>query len=139
MSSPGQPAVVWVEREGRLEPLRVLSGDAGTLTVQDPAGREERLARRRVVFSSAASRSQVAGSRELAAHRVAVDAALSSAAPAEVWELMLEEGLQEVPAAELAELLFGDAGPVSLDALQVFLAPSPPWFRSGREGRVRIQ
>ena len=135
--SPG--ATVWVERDGSLEPRRVLAEERGALSVQDCDGAEERLAARRVVFISAATRAQVGCHADLCRHRDAVAALLGAAEPAESWELLLDEGLGEVPPGDLSALLFGDESSVSLDALQVLLDDSPPWFKRLKTGVVRIQ
>jgi len=131
--------VVWVDRDGNLEPRRILSSSGGTFAVQDSEGGEERLSLKRVVFNSAAVRDQVGSLAELQRHRDSVSERLAAGDLGETWELLVDEGLAEISHAELADLLFGDHGAPSLDAVHVVLEAGSPWFKLLKTGAVRIQ
>jgi exoribonuclease-2 len=139
MPGPEPGTVVWVERDGVLEPRRVLSSGGSILEVQGPDGTEERLSIKRVVFPSAAPRGQVGSLAELERYDAQVTAALAGADLGETWELMADEGLGEVSHGELADLAFGDTGPSSLDAVRVVLEAGSPWFKGLKTGAIRVQ
>ena len=131
--------VIWVERDDALEPRRVLSSAGSTLEVQGPDGTEERLSLKRVVFSSAVGKRKVQSLGDLQAHQAAVVERLSAADLGETWELLVDEGLGEVSAAELADLAFGDAEARSLDAIRVALEGGTPWFKRLKTEAIRVQ
>ncbi len=131
--------VVWVERDGILEPRRVLSTAGSILDVQGSDGAEERLSVKRVVFSSNARRGQVESLSDLERYRDLVAEKLSTADLDETWELLVEEGMSEASHAELAELAFGDDEAASLDAVRVILEGGSPWFKRLKTGAIRIQ
>lgn len=139
MAGHERGTVVWVERDGVMEPRRVLSSAGSILEVQGPDGSEERLSVKRVLFPSAAPPGRVGTLQELERYAAGVTEALAAADLGETWELLVDEGLGEVSPSELADLAFGDAEPPSLDAVSVVLEDGTPWFKPLKTGAIRIQ
>ncbi|MFH1529202.1 MAG: ribonuclease catalytic domain-containing protein [Pseudomonadota bacterium] len=132
-------SVIWVERDGCLEPRRVLSSAGSILEVQGPGGDEERLSVKRVVFPSAVKKGQVRSLADLRQFNDQVSEALARVDLEETWELLVDEGMAEISPVELADFAFGDGGGVSSDAVRVVLEGGTPWFKRLKTGAIKIQ